>query len=59
MSRDPFENEESEEETSFEGMEEEISEPEFITTISTSNEWTNFCNSLAQGMYNSYRARSQ
>jgi len=59
MSRDIFEYEEStEEDASFEVMEGEISEPEFITAVSTSNEWTNFHNSLAQGVYNSYRARS-
>jgi hypothetical protein len=59
MSRDPFENdEEPAMDASFEVMDGEISEPEFITGVSTSNEWTDFHNNLAQGMYNRYRARS-
>ncbi|ONM33436.1 hypothetical protein ZEAMMB73_Zm00001d041649 [Zea mays] len=57
--RDPFENdEEPAMDASFEVMDGEISEPEFITGVSTSNEWTDFRNNLAQGMYNRYRARS-
>jgi len=56
MSRDPLECEEPVMEASFEVMEGEISDPEFITAVSTSNEWTGFHNNLAQGMYNSYRA---
>jgi hypothetical protein len=36
----------------------EVSEPEFITCVSTSNEWTNFRDVLAQGLYNNYRASS-
>ena len=39
-----------------EDMEEELEQPEFITSISTSNEWTIFRNELAQGMYNRHRA---
>ena len=39
-----------------EGMEGELGQPEFITSISTSNEWTNFRNVLAQDMYNRHRA---
>ena len=31
-------------------------EPEFITYVSVSNEWTNFRDIMAQGMYNNYRA---
>jgi hypothetical protein len=57
MARDPLECEETTiSEPSFEVMEGEISEPEFITAVSTSNNWTGFRNILAQGMYNSYRA---
>lgn len=48
MSRDPFENdEEPAMDASFEVMDGEISEPEFITGVSTSNEWTDFRNNLA------------
>ena len=43
---------------SMEIIEGEVSEPEFITCVSTSNEWTNFRDVLAQGLYNNYRASS-
>jgi hypothetical protein len=56
MPRDTLESEESAMEASYDVMEEENGEPEFFTSISTSNEWTNFRNNLAQGMYNSHRA---
>jgi len=56
MSRDPLECEESAMEASYDVMEGELGEPEFITSISASNEWTNFCNNIAHGMYDSYRA---
>jgi len=32
-------------------------EIEFITTIATSDEWTTFRNSLAQNLFNGWRAR--
>ncbi|KAL6877204.1 hypothetical protein ACP4OV_012875 [Aristida adscensionis] len=56
MSSDPMESEDSLGETSMEITEGEIGEPEFITGVTTSNEWSNFRDVLAQGMYNSYRA---
>jgi hypothetical protein len=34
-------------------MERELGEPKFITSISTSNEWANLRNVVAQGVYNS------
>ena len=39
-------------------IEGEVSEPEFITCVSACNEWTNFRDVLAQGLYNNYRASS-
>lgn len=59
MSSDPFEDEdedEDEDEIPLDILEGELAEPEFISAISTSDDWTNFRNTLAQGMYNSYRA---
>ena len=50
MSKDPLECEESAMEASYDVMEGELGEPEFITSISASNEWTNFCNNTAHGM---------
>ncbi|WVZ81722.1 LOW QUALITY PROTEIN: hypothetical protein U9M48_029066 [Paspalum notatum var. saurae] len=52
MSQDPFACDEQLMEASLEQLEGEISEPEFITAISTSNEWTGFRNNLAQEMMN-------
>ena len=43
---------------SMEITEGEVSEPEFITCVSACNEWTNFRDVLAQGLYNNYRASS-
>ncbi|WVZ76904.1 hypothetical protein U9M48_024823 [Paspalum notatum var. saurae] len=56
MSQDPFACDEQLMEASLEQLEGEISESEFITAISTSNEWTGFRNNLAQEMYNRHRA---
>ncbi|KAK3143731.1 hypothetical protein QOZ80_4AG0304240 [Eleusine coracana subsp. coracana] len=56
MSRDPMENEEELVEDSMEIVEGEVGEPEFIMGVSTSNEWTSYRDTLAQGMYNTYRA---
>ncbi|XP_020098382.1 uncharacterized protein LOC109717116 [Ananas comosus] len=59
MHRDPIEEdyEVEEEEETYE--EEDIENGvEFITTVETSDEWTNFRNTLAQEMFNSWRARS-
>ncbi len=53
MSSDPFEDED---EILSDILKGELAEPEFISAISTSDDWTNFRNTLAQGMYNSYRA---
>lgn len=58
MSKDPMEMEEELMESSMEITEGEMSEPEFITCVSTSNEWTTFRDVLAQGLYNNYRASS-
>jgi hypothetical protein len=41
---------------SMEITEGEVGEPEFIMGVLTSNEWANFQDTLAQGMYNTYRA---
>jgi hypothetical protein len=56
MSRDPTESEEQSVANSIEITEGEVSEPEFIMGVSTTNVWTTFRDSLAQGMYNTYRA---
>jgi hypothetical protein len=56
MSRDPMESEEQSVADSIEISEEEVSEPEFIMGVSTTNAWTTFRDSLAQGMYTTYRA---
>jgi len=58
MSRDPMEFLDESAVPSMEITEAEVSEPEFITCVSTSNEWTNFRDVLAQGLYNNYRASS-
>ncbi|XBH75806.1 hypothetical protein VPH35_102541 [Triticum aestivum] len=57
MAEDPLAGEDGMMQDNMEILEGENDEPEFITHISTSNEWTNFRNTLSQGMYNSYRAR--
>lgn len=56
MPLDPLDNDEPIMQETLEGMEGELGQPEFITSISTSNEWTNFRNVLAQDMYNRHRA---
>lgn len=56
MPLDPLDNDEPIIQETLEGMEGELGQPEFITSISTSNEWTNFRNVLAQDMYNRHRA---
>ena len=56
MSVDPLDINEPIIQETLEDMEEELEQPEFITSISTSTEWTNFRNELAQGMYNRHRA---
>ncbi|WVZ93180.1 hypothetical protein U9M48_039182 [Paspalum notatum var. saurae] len=56
MSQNLFECDEQLMEASFEDLEGEISESEFITAISTSNEWTGFRNNLAQETYNIHLA---
>jgi hypothetical protein len=56
MSRDPTESEEQSVANLIEITEGEVSEPEFIMGVSTTNVWTIFRDSLAQGMYNTYRA---
>lgn len=56
----PTEDEEimsDEEEEEEEEEEDEEEEKEFITNIETSDHWTNFRNTLAQGMFNNWRAR--
>ena len=58
LSRDPMEDEDETVVPSMEIIEGEVSEPEFITSVSASNEWTNFRDVLAQGLYNNYRASS-
>ncbi|XP_035822306.1 uncharacterized protein [Zea mays] len=55
MSRDPMESEEQSVVDS-EMPEGEVGEPEFIMGISTTNPWSTFRDTLAQGMYNAYRA---
>jgi hypothetical protein len=55
MSRDPMESEEQSMVDS-EMPEGEVDEPEFIMGISTTNAWSTFRDTLAQGMYNAYRA---
>ena len=55
MSRDPMESEEQSVVDS-EMLEGEVGEPEFIMGISTTNAWSTFRDTLAQGMYNAYRA---
>jgi hypothetical protein len=55
MSRDPMESEEQSVVDS-EMPEGEVGEPEFIMGISTTNAWSTFRGTLAQGMYNAYRA---
>jgi hypothetical protein len=56
MSRDPIETEEQSVADSMEITEGEVGEPEFIMGVSTCNEWASFRDTLAQGMYNTYRA---
>ena len=56
MSVDPLDINEPIIQETLEDMEGELDQPEFITSISTSNEWTNFRYELAQGMYNRRRA---
>ena len=56
MPLDPLDNDEPIMQETLQGMEGELGQPEFITSISTSNEWTNFRNVLAQDMYNRHRA---
>lgn len=56
MPIDPMETEEQLVADSTEINEGEVGEPEFIMGVSTSNEWTSFRDTLAQGMYNTYRA---
>ena len=58
MSKDPMEFLDESVVPSMKIIEGEVSEPEFITCVSTSNEWTNFRDVLAQGLYNNYRASS-
>ena len=58
MSRDPMEDDDLSLDSSMEITEGEVGEPEFITCVSTSNEWTNFRDVLAQGLYNTFRASS-
>jgi hypothetical protein len=56
MSMDPQELEDSEMEDNPEIG--ESSEVEYITTVASSDQWTNFRNELAQHMFNSWRARA-
>lgn len=56
MPFDPLDDDEYIMEDTWDVVEGELGEQEFITSISTTNEWTNFRNVLAQEMYNSYRA---
>ncbi|KAI5018835.1 hypothetical protein ZWY2020_043723 [Hordeum vulgare] len=53
---DPVDMDEQLMQETLEDMDGEVDQPEFITSISTSNEWTNFRNGLAQSMYNRHRA---
>lgn len=56
MPIDPVDMDEQLMQETLEDMDGEVDQPEFITSISTSNEWTNFRNGLAQSMYNRHRA---
>ena len=56
MSFDPLDNGDFIMEDPWDVVQGELGEPEFITHISVTNQWTNFRNVLAQEMYNSYRA---
>ena len=58
MSRDPMKDEDETVVPSMEITKGEVNELEFITCVSTSNEWTNFRDVLTQGLYNNYRASS-
>ena len=56
MPLDPLDNDEPIMQETLETMEGELGQLEFITSLSTSNEQTNFRNVLAQGMYSRHRA---
>ncbi|KAI4997416.1 hypothetical protein ZWY2020_052758 [Hordeum vulgare] len=56
MPIDPVDIDEQLMQETLEDMDGEVDQPEFITSISTSNEWTSFRNGLAQSMYNRHRA---
>ena len=58
MSRDPMKDEDETVVPSMEITKGEVNELEFITCVLASNEWTNFRDVLAQGLYNNYRASS-
>uniref|UniRef100_A0A803MRE4 Transposase n=1 Tax=Chenopodium quinoa TaxID=63459 RepID=A0A803MRE4_CHEQI len=47
-----------EEELSEDSDDDSDDEPEYITSVATSDQWTNFRNTLAQDMFNGWRARA-
>ncbi|XP_021746038.1 protein ALP1-like [Chenopodium quinoa] len=48
-----------EEELSEDSDDDSDDEPEYITSVATSDQWTNFRNTLAQDMFNGWRARGR
>lgn len=56
MRQDPAESNEYEDEEESDSEHEDNNEVEFISAVETSDQWTNFRNSLAQNLFNAPRA---